>query len=165
VTRFVVLEDADPDDLRDAIAELSADGAAVVHGWRPDRQPAVCVGPVADEGQAAQAVLAAVTGARLVVEARAPREVIDRLCDDLGRIGGLDHRVGGGRPALTAEERALLAELLAGAALGEAARALHLSRRTADRRLAAARAALGAATTAEALRAAAEVGIRPARRP
>ncbi|MDT4942095.1 MAG: hypothetical protein QOJ34_2184, partial [Pseudonocardiales bacterium] len=129
------------------------------------RRPAVCVGRVVDEACAAQAVLAAVAGARLVVEAHAPRDVVDRLCDDLRRLGELDHRVGADRPVLSAEERALIAELLAGAALGEAARTLHLSRRTADRRLASARAALGAATTAEAVRAAAALGIRPARRP
>jgi hypothetical protein len=163
--RFVVLEDAQPEDVDNAVAEVSVDGADVVRGWRPGGRPAVCVGKVVDDGDAAKAVLAAVSGARLVVEADAPREVIDRLCDDLGRIGRLDHRIGRDRPALSADERALLAELLAGAALGEAARALHLSRRTADRRLASARAALGAATTAEALRAAAGLGIRPARRP
>jgi DNA-binding NarL/FixJ family response regulator len=64
---------------------------------------------------------------------------------------------------LSAEQRALLGQLLGGATLGQAARALHLSRRTADRRLAAARAALEARTTAEALRRAAELGVDPAR--
>ena len=165
MARFVVLEDAQPADVANATAELAGDDAEVVRGWRPDRGPTVCVGRVVDEHDAAKAVLAAVSGARLVVEAAAARDVIDRLCDDLRRIGELDHRLGGDRPALTAEERALLAELLAGAALGEAARTLHLSRRTADRRLASARAALGAGTTAEALRATAGLGIRPARRP
>jgi DNA-binding CsgD family transcriptional regulator len=110
-------------------------------------------------------VLAAVSGAGLVVDAVAPRDVIDRLCDDLRRIGAVDHRIGASdHPALGAQERALLAELLAGASLGEAARRLHMSRRTADRRLAAARSALGCATTAAALRAASRLGVRPAAR-
>jgi DNA-binding CsgD family transcriptional regulator len=53
----------------------------------------------------------------------------------------------------------LLELLLTGATIGEAARRLHISRRTADRRLAAARRALDAGTTAEALRAAARLGV------
>jgi len=52
---------------------------------------------------------------------------------------------------LTPEGLRLLGLLVEGFSLGEAAGSLHLSRRTADRRLAAARRALGAATTAEAL--------------
>jgi DNA-binding NarL/FixJ family response regulator len=52
---------------------------------------------------------------------------------------------------LTGEERRLLELLAAGQALGEAAEALHLSRRTADRRMAAARGKLGVRSTAEAV--------------
>jgi DNA-binding CsgD family transcriptional regulator len=123
----------------------------------------VCVDRIETVEDAGRAVLAAVRGARVVVDAAAPRDVIDQLCDDLRRLGELDHRIGPAPdPALSAQERALLAQLLAGATLGQAARALHLSRRTADRRLASARAALGARTTAEALRAAAELGVEPA---
>ena len=53
--------------------------------------------------------------------------------------------------ALTGEERRLLELLAGGHALGEAAETLHLSRRTCDRRLAAARGKLGVRTTAEAV--------------
>lgn len=90
--------------------------------------------------------------------------MVDQLCDDLRRIGELDHRVGAASsgPVLPPDERALLAALLSGATLGEAAQALHVSRRTADRRLASARAALGAQTTPEALRIAARLGVGPA---
>jgi DNA-binding CsgD family transcriptional regulator len=52
---------------------------------------------------------------------------------------------------LTCDERRLLELLAEGRALGEAAEALHLSRRTADRRLAAARGKLDVRTTAEAV--------------
>ncbi|HKC27720.1 MAG TPA: helix-turn-helix domain-containing protein, partial [Jatrophihabitans sp.] len=62
------------------------------------------------------------------------------------------------------EHCALLARLLAGDTLGEAARALHISRRTADRRLAAARRALGVDSTPAALRLAAQLGIAHPRR-
>ncbi len=162
--RFVVLEQATSAAVRAAVAELAADGATVVSGWRPPRGgcPAVCVGRVATVDDAAHAVLAAVAGARLAVEADAPRDVVDQLCDDLRRIGELDHRIGpSGAATLTDDERSLLALLLAGATLGEAARTLHISRRSVDRRLAAARSALGVQTTAEALRLAARLGITP----
>jgi DNA-binding CsgD family transcriptional regulator len=53
--------------------------------------------------------------------------------------------------ALDEEQRRLLGLLGRGFSVREAARRLHLSRRTAERRLAEARAALGAATNAEAV--------------
>jgi DNA-binding NarL/FixJ family response regulator len=108
-------------------------------------------------------VLAAVGGARLVIDCVAPREVVDQLCDDLRRLGRLEHRVGAPTPSpLAPEEQALLALLLGGATLGQAAQALHIARRTADRRLASARAALGVETTPAAMAAAARLGVRPA---
>jgi DNA-binding NarL/FixJ family response regulator len=142
--RFVVLE-----------AAARADVARVAPGARILR--------VRGRDDAVQAVLAAVEGADLVIDADADRDVIDRLCDDLRRLGTVDHRVEKMPPGpdLTADERALLAALLGGASLGEAATALHLSRRTADRRLAAARRALGASTTTEALVRAARAGVAP----
>ena len=160
VPRFIVLEQATPSTVEDAAAELATGNSQVVRGWRAGPGPVVCVGRVANAEDAARAVLAAVGGAQLVVDVDAPREVVDQLCDDLRRIGELDHRVGPpSGPVLSKEQRALLELLLSGAALGEAARALHISRRTADRRLAAARSALGAGSTAEALRLAARLGI------
>jgi DNA-binding CsgD family transcriptional regulator len=53
--------------------------------------------------------------------------------------------------ALNEEQRRLLGLLARGLSVTEAARALHLSPRTAQRRLAEARASLGAATNAEAV--------------
>lgn len=163
--QFIVLEQADAAAVDAALAELTADGAEVVRGWRPPRDGVVvCVGRVETVQDAGAAVLAAVRSARLVLDAIAPREVIDQLCDDLRRLGTLDHRIGpSSRPVLSAEERALLAQLLTGATLGQAARALHLSRRTADRRLASARMTLGAGSTAEVLLLAAELGVQPAK--
>jgi DNA-binding CsgD family transcriptional regulator len=153
LARFIVLEEADAAAVAAAVAELCGDGDA-----------AGVVRRVTGLDDAGRAVLAALRGVHLVIDAAAPREVIDQLCDDLRRIGDVDHRIGpSSRPVLSAEQRALLGQLLGGATLGQAARALHLSRRTADRRLAATRAALGARTTAEALRRAAELGVDPAR--
>ena len=161
VPRYIVLERSRAEDLSAAAAELAADDWPIVHGLRPPvGGQAVCLGTVADGTDAGQAVLAAVAGARLVVDATAPREVIDELCDDLRRLGDVDHRFGdSATPRVGADERALLELLLGGATIGEAARRLHISRRTADRRLAAARQALQAGTTAEALRAAARLGV------
>jgi DNA-binding NarL/FixJ family response regulator len=107
---------------------------------------------VRDEADAHAAVLAAVGGARVVVHGLAARDLLDRLIDDLRRLGRVEHRIGEPAPdPLSADERALLQLLAQGRSLGEAARQLAISRRTADRRLSAARAALGVATTAEAV--------------
>jgi DNA-binding CsgD family transcriptional regulator len=155
-----VLEQHPPEAVTEVVEQVKG-AARVVGGWRRGRpgEELLCVGAVTGADDAAAAVLAAVSGARLVVAAGAPREVIDRLLDDLRRLGEVDHRIGA--PALGGDERQLLALLLGGATLGQAARQLHISRRTADRRLAAARAALGARSTPEAMAIAARVGVRP----
>lgn len=164
--RHIVLEGADPQTVADTARDAAAGDATVVTGWRARARSTrtVCVGRVADAEDAGRAVLAALIGADLVVDATADRDVIDRLCDDLRRLGTLEHRVGAAArpPALTEDERALLAHLLGGSSLGETARALHLSRRTADRRLASARTKLGAGSTSEAVVLAARAGIKPA---
>ena len=116
------------------------------------RDGVVCCGEVTDPDAASTAVLAAVAGAGLIVRVTASSDVADRLLDDLRRLGPVDHRFGEPtRARLTAEQRALLDLLADGATLGAAAGKLSLSRRTADRRLAGARLALGVETTAEAL--------------
>lgn len=138
----------------EAARELAAAGWRVVAGWHPPSRarPVVCVGRVESVADASAALLTAVAGHGIVFEARADRDVIDRLCDDLRRLGRLEHREGGdARLSLPADERALLDRLLSGQTLGQAAADLHLSRRTADRRLASARRALGAGSTAQAL--------------
>jgi DNA-binding NarL/FixJ family response regulator len=150
-----------------ACDELAAQGWPLIDEVDDARQGVVWRGVVDSEAAAQRAVLAALAGAGVVVAGTAERDVLDRLCDDLRRLGRLDHRLGEPPPAatLSADEEALLAHLLAGASLGEAARALHLSRRTADRRLSSARRALGAASTSEAVVLAARRGVRPAQRP
>jgi DNA-binding NarL/FixJ family response regulator len=161
MARFVVLERGDAAVAREVAAEL---GGPMVDGWDGPAPPgAVRVGAVTDPSSAAQAVLAAVRGADLVVLAAGERAVIDQLCDDLRRLGRLDHRIDPA-PAtpLSPDERALLAQLVGGASLGEAAKTLHLSRRTADRRLASAKRALGAQSTSEAVVLARRRGISPA---
>lgn len=152
MTRPLVVVEASERALAEHVRELERQGLRVVRGWRQEAS-LVCVGEVADAADAAEALLAAVAGAGLVVHARAGRAVIDRLVDDLRRLGPVEHVTTEPEPgpALTADERRLLDRLADGQTLGEAAAGLNLSRRTADRRLASARKKLGAATTAEAI--------------
>jgi hypothetical protein len=138
----------------EAVQDLREVGWTVEPGWRTTNvHPGlVLAGIVGGPDDARDAVLAAVAGVGLVVDARAPREDVDQLCDDLRRLGRLEHRVAGKGPwTLDHEQRRLLDLLASGRSLGSAATELHLSRRSADRRLAAARQALGAATTAAAI--------------
>jgi DNA-binding NarL/FixJ family response regulator len=136
-----------------ACAELSDRGLRIQPDWRAAAPGVVWTGLVRDEDDAQHAVLAALAGAHVVLAATAERDVIDRMCEDLRRLGPLDHRIVqvSQAPALSGDEQALVDRLLAGESLGQAAATLHLSRRTADRRLASARRALGVATTAELL--------------
>ncbi|MBI2777611.1 MAG: hypothetical protein HYX57_10180 [Chloroflexi bacterium] len=144
------------------VDRLRAAGLPLHDGFRvPIGRPAVvCVGTVDSSEAAARALLAALDGAGLVIEATADRVTIDRLVDDLRRLGPVDHRVGGEEPApsLDAEARAILGLLAEGHSLGEAAAILGLARRTADRRLAAARDALGVDRTTEAIARARRLG-------
>jgi DNA-binding NarL/FixJ family response regulator len=164
VTRPLVVVEASDRALAYALREVERDGARVVHSWRTDGS-VVCTGAVHDPADAAEALLAAVAGAGLVVHAQAERDVIDRLVDDLRRFGPVDHRTGepDAGPGLTADERRLLDCLAEGKTLGKAAAELHVSRRTADRRIALARDKLRATTTAEAVVAyvQAHQGLRP----
>ena len=109
---------------------------------------------VRDEADAGAVVLAALEGAPVTVDSATDPALVERIQNDLRRLGRVDAvRLEPVALAaeLTPEGLRLLGLLVEGLSLGEAARSLHLSRRTADRRLAAARRALGAAATAEAL--------------
>lgn len=137
-----------------AVVELTARGWTVA----PD---AVRAGPgtfrvthVDDRKDAEDAVLSAAAGVGLVVRAGAPRHVLDALYDDLRHLGWLEHRVEGDPERLDAEQWRILELLAQGRSLAEAAAALHLSRRSADRRISAARAILGASSTGAAVAAA-----------
>jgi DNA-binding NarL/FixJ family response regulator len=155
VGTFVVVE-GDPSG-RAARAALNEFDRPWSESWDA-ASASLCTSAVHTADDAHQVVLAALAGADLVVDCRAPREVIDEMCDDLRRLGRLDHRVVRASP-LDDDQRQLLVALAAGRSLGSAAQELHVSRRTADRRVAAARAELGAATTAEAIVKATQLGL------
>lgn len=158
----IVLEGA-PGCSRPDVEILRARGLQIVDGFRPPLRivGAVCVGVVDGAEAAARALLAALAGAGLVVEAQADRRTVDRLVDDLRRRGPVDHRVVASEPAgpeISVEARAILSLLAMGASLGEAAHMLGLARRTADRRLAEARRTLGVTRTTEAIARARRLG-------
>lgn len=154
---MLVVVEGDDGALAAARGQAVAAGLEVRESWEPGSTPSrvACTGVVADLDQAAAAVFAAVKGASVIIDARASREVVDRLCDDLRRIGPTEHRLPrSDQPVvLPAEHRELLLLIAEGRSLAEASRRLHISRRTVDRRLATARRVLGVATTTEAVRA------------
>jgi DNA-binding NarL/FixJ family response regulator len=161
---LVVVEGAAAAAVATLRAELERAGWRVVDAsWAGEPEPAVRsgagvvrLGVVTDAAAASHAVLAALAGDGLLLVATADREVVDRLCEDLRRFGAVRHVVAGAEPppGLADEQRALLRLLLAGETLGAAAVRLHLSRRTADRRMAEVRRHYGVTSTAAALAAA-----------
>ncbi len=154
--QFVVVEPAAAGWLRIAAARARVRGRTVLPGWAAATPHVACCGRVDDEASARAALRAALGGADLLVDARADAVLVDRLCDDLTRLGRVElhsaaddelHRL----DQLTDDGVALLELLAAGLSLGEAAPRLHLSRRTADRRLAEAKRAVGVRGTVEAV--------------
>jgi DNA-binding NarL/FixJ family response regulator len=168
IVPLLVLE-APPAVLEAEAAKLQAAGWTLVDGLsspapRSDR-PIVRRVRVATERDAEDTLLAAIEGDGLLVEATADRALVDRLVDDLRRLGPVDHRLvdaADAPPEVPPESRAILGLLAEGHSLGEAAGILGLSRRTADRRLDAARKALGVTRTTEAIARATSLGwLRP----
>jgi hypothetical protein len=114
----------------------------------------VLYGRVTDTESVQAAVLAAARGAGIVAVADADGPAGRALLDDLRRLGPV--QVGppdAGDPIakLVPEQRALLERLAGGDTIAAAAAAEFLSLRTANRRIAEARAVLGARTTREAV--------------
>jgi hypothetical protein len=166
-----------PDAPRHVVAS-GADAESVVRrlareGWIPREgfalpDPAwdvtgarlVLHGRVADRENLQLAVLAAARGAGIVAVCDADTPVGRALIDDLSRLGAV-HLGPGGQPApadagdtvaeLVPEQRALLDRLAAGDTIAAAAAAEFLSLRTANRRIAEARALFGVRTTREAV--------------
>ncbi|NUS73698.1 MAG: LuxR family transcriptional regulator [Corynebacteriales bacterium] len=122
--------------------------------WDLARQRLVLVGAARNTDECAAAVLAAARGAGVVVFA-ADNTTMMTLHADLARVGPvtvdeLPEPDSDGLP-ITDEQRALLERLANGESISVAANAEFLSLRTANRRLAQARVALGVRTTREAV--------------
>ena len=127
--------------------------------WDVADQKVVLYGRVADLDTAELAVHAAARGAGLVAITDAGTDVGRALLADLGRLGPVtldpeaevaaEDEQGGN--TLLPEQRALLDRLANGETIAAAAAAEFLSLRTANRRIAQAREALGVRTTREAV--------------
>ena len=155
-----MLVEGDAATFEDTVADVRRAGWDLVGGFGgPVGVTEVRYGPVGSTADAAAALLAVLAGAGAVMHVRATADVLDRLLDDLRHVRRVRHVRGVGvrrqsplsPPALDADAVAILTVLAEGGTLGDAARALGLSRRTADRRLAAARRALGVERTVEAV--------------
>lgn len=125
-------------------------------GWDVSAARLVLFGRVPDLDTAQLAVLAAARGAGVVVIAEEQSETGRAVLADLSRIGPVRTGAEGGEAAtdelpLSDEQRSLLERLGAGETIAAAAEAEFLSLRTANRRIAEARKALGVRTTREAV--------------
>jgi DNA-binding NarL/FixJ family response regulator len=158
VPPLIICDDAEM--LARAHRQLVREGWTVRAGWEPPARlwdagrRLVLEGSIETPRDAAAALNAAVHGIGVLAHAGEDGRVVERFFDDLCRLGPVecrsDARDSRSVP-LDRETTRLLTFLREGLSVGEAARRVHISRRTADRRLAAARALLGVDTTAEAI--------------
>lgn len=127
--------------------------------WDVTSARLVLFGRVPDLDTAELALLAAARGAGIVAIADTTSETGQALLADLARIGAVTTDPDAGPasqnaptgPQLAPEQRALLDRLANGETIAAAAQAEFLSLRTANRRIAEAREALGVRTTREAV--------------
>ncbi len=156
-------------ELAGAVQELRAGGWRVRAGFALPDEPweltgtgLVLAGEVTGSAQAEAALLAAVRGAGLAVRVDRGEPWAGTFLADLARLTAPDAPdaadAPGSPPAgplpegpLTPEQRQILDLLAEGASIAQAARRLFLSLRTANRRVAAAREALGVTSTREAV--------------
>jgi hypothetical protein len=155
----VVASGSDADTV---LRRLARDGWVLREGfalpdpsWDVTGARLVLHGRIADQDSLQLAVLAAARGAGIVAICDPETQVGRALIDDLSRLGGV-HQGIGAEPGdavadLVPEQRALLDRLAAGDTIAAAAAAEYLSLRTANRRIAEARAMFGVRTTREAV--------------
>jgi DNA-binding NarL/FixJ family response regulator len=138
--------------LEACVERLEREGVAVERSWKAG--DGVRAGPVQTRADAEAALLAALRGPGIVALLPEDPVLSASFFEDLRRLGPIDVA---GDPVddpferLEPEQRRLLELLAEGLSLAAAARRLYLSRRTADRRLASARALLGVRSNAEAV--------------
>jgi DNA-binding NarL/FixJ family response regulator len=154
-----------PGDADTVLRRLARDGWSSREGfalpdpsWDVTGARLVLHGRIGDQETLQLAVLAAARGAGIVAICDAESALGRALVDDLARLGPVRHGADtaadgtGDRVAdLVPEQRALLDRLAAGDTIAAAAAAEFLSLRTANRRIAEARALFGVRTTREAV--------------
>ena len=155
--RHVVATTADADTV---LRRLTRERWAIREGfalpdpsWDVTGARLILYGRVAETDTLQLAVLAAARGAGIVAVCDTDTPIGRALIDDLGRLGTVHLGIGDGEAAadLVPEQRALLDRLAAGDTIAAAAAAEFLSLRTANRRIAEARALFGVRTTREAV--------------
>ena len=157
--RHVVASAADADTV---LRRLARDGWTLREGfalpdptWDVTASRLILHGRVADAHTLQLVVLAAARGAGIVAVTDTATQVGRALVDDLSRLGpvhrGTDAEPSGTVRDLIPEQRALLDRLAAGDTIAAAAAAEFLSLRTANRRIAEARALFGVRTPREAV--------------
>jgi hypothetical protein len=159
--RHVVTSVSDADTV---LRRLVRDGWAVREGfalpdpfWDVTGSRLILHGRITDPDTLHLAVLAAARGAGIVAVCDIDTPIGRALVDDLTRLGPVHHGAGndtggaGTVAELVPEQRALLDRLAAGDTIAAAAAAEFLSLRTANRRIAEARALFGVRTTREAV--------------
>jgi DNA-binding CsgD family transcriptional regulator len=122
-------------------------------GWDVAGARLILHGRVTEQHTLQLVVLAAARGAGIVAVCDADAAIGRALIDDLSRLGPVQLGTGDGDTLaeLIPEQRALLDRLAAGDTIAAAAAAEFLSLRTANRRIAEARAMFGVRTTREAV--------------
>ncbi|HET6531009.1 MAG TPA: LuxR family transcriptional regulator [Actinoplanes sp.] len=157
--RHVVASGADAETV---LRRLVRDGWVVREGfalpdpsWDVTGSRLVLHGRITDQDALQLAVLAAARGAGIVAICDVESPVGRALVDDLSRLGPVRHGAATENATTVAElvpeQRALLDRLAAGDTIAAAAAAEYLSLRTANRRIAEARAIFGVRTTREAV--------------
>ena len=163
--RYVVASGTDATAVLRRLARLgwtTREGFALTErDWDVSQSKLVLFGRVADADTAELALLAAARGAGVVAIADLTGEIGRALLADLVRIGpvatdpdiehGTEDTTDPAGTQLAPEQRALLERLASGETIAAAAAAEFLSLRTANRRIAEARDALGVRTTREAV--------------
>ena len=141
-----------------AVAALRRDGwtpvdvgALPAEPWDLSGLQLLVAGSIGSADERAAVLVAAARGAGVVALTPRDRAELATFFDELARLGHVELARDGRAAALTHEQRRILELLAAGDTVREAADRLSLSRRTAHRRLAEARAVLGVGTTAEAM--------------
>ena len=159
-----------PGHLLDAsVAELQVQGWSITCGWDVSNVPSqgikariACIGRISTRRDAEAALLAALRWAAVISQVGNGDGWAAQFVEDLRRLGPVDIRSAESEsPAtrLNEEQLALLRLLSHGFCASRAARHLHISPRTAQRRLAAARTVLGVRSTAQAAAEARRLGL------
>jgi DNA-binding NarL/FixJ family response regulator len=140
------------------VERLELSGAAIRWGWEPgaapDRAESVCAGRIETPRDAEAALLAVLGGAGIVAVLPDDAALSASFFEDLRRLGQVkmaEEPLQTPLERVDEEQRRLLGLLAEGFSVAAASRSVCLSRRTADRRLAAARAVLGVRSNAEAV--------------